>query len=50
MSAVIGALQVNLGIDTAAFGAGLRQAGNRLVGFGAGMRKAMLPGALTRHA
>jgi hypothetical protein len=42
-SALIGALRVNLGIDTAAFSAGLKGAGSKLAGFGALARKAIVP-------
>lgn len=38
-SAVIGALRVNLGIDTAAFSSGLKSAQSSLKGFGTGMMK-----------
>lgn len=42
-SAVIGALRVDLGIDTAAFSNGLKQAGSKLSGFGGVLRKAIVP-------
>jgi hypothetical protein len=42
-SSVIGSLRVNLGIDTAAFSTGLKQAGSRLAGFGAAFRSAIVP-------
>lgn len=43
--AVIGALRVNLGIDTAAFSAGLKQAGSRLSSFGRVVRTGLLAAA-----
>jgi hypothetical protein len=42
-SAVVGSLRVNLGLESAAFGKGLQQAGSKLSGFGAAFRKAILP-------
>lgn len=42
-SSVIGALRVDLGIDTAAFSDGLKSAGSKLAGFGASLRKAIVP-------
>lgn len=42
-SAVIGSLRVNLGIDTAAFSDGLKNAGSKLAGFGSVLRSAIVP-------
>jgi hypothetical protein len=42
-SSVIGALRVNLGIDSAAFTASLQQAGSKLSTFGGVLRKAIVP-------
>jgi hypothetical protein len=42
-SSVIGALRVNLGIDTAAFSDGLKTAGSKLSSFGGTLRKAVVP-------
>src|SRR5687767_1788260 len=43
MAALIGALRVSLGIDTAAFTEGLKQSQSRLANFGAIAKKAILP-------
>lgn len=42
-SAVIGALRVDLGIDTASFSNGLKDAGSKLSGFGSVLRNAVVP-------
>lgn len=50
MQAVIGSLRVNLGVDTAAFGDGLKAAGTKLAAFGATLRAAVVPVAVAGAA
>lgn len=49
-SAVIGALRVNLGIDTAAFSDGLKKAQGKLQNFGAMVQKGLVAGAAAAGA